>query len=824
MNASLQTLASYLQHAAFTGPFLDAWLKSLVVLAVAAGMCLLLPRAAAATRHWICFLAVASLPFLLLLSWLPHPWQRPLWSVSTGFESGNEISLTLNLASDGRAGGDVASAPPDGTTATVGIPAATHGHQPIVARLNTTWLAAAFVIWLGGAMLGLISVLLGLVRLRRLGQQAVPLETADWTLLLQQTCDTMRLRRPVSLWQSADNLMPLTWGSWRPVVLVPAEAAQWTTQRRRVVLLHELAHVKRWDCLTQTVARIVCALYWINPLVWLAARRMRIEREQACDDLVLNGGCKASDYATQLVEIAQTYRHMPQVAAIAMARSSQIKGRIAAIVDVSRARRSSPLTATVILVLMGAFIWAVGGCSDATSPGQAEASALRQKQIARLQAFAQAKEKQSRELAAKAGEQISPDFQRFFKAATGGDWRTVTNRYEYFKRHHPQYKSGTNAVEESLRTVYWQPVLELDLAYDHVVNCEPKYTAILAEGIIDSIPAGSIYFGGTDSGRGVPTAFCKSHVDGEPFFVLTQNALADGTYLNYLRAMYGDKIHTPTAEDSQNCFQEYMTGAMRRLEEHKLRPGEDVKKVNGNVNVSGQVAVMSINGLLAKLIFDRNPEREFYVEESFPLDWMYPYLEPHGLILKINRQPLPRLPAETLARDREYWGKLVAGMLGDWLTEKTPVSEVTAFVDRVYVRQNLTGFTGDPRFIQNDYAKKLFSKLRTSIGGLYAWRLAPYAPPEYQAKSESDKQALLNEADLAFRQGFALCPYSPEAVFRYTTQLLQNNRFDDAVLIAETFLKLNPQNKQGRGLLENIKQYKRQQGQARTATNTLTSN
>ena len=260
---------------------------------------------------------------------------------------------------------------------------------------------------------------------------------------------------------------------------------------------------------------------------------------------------------------------------------------------------------------------------------------------------------------------------------------------------------------ESLRTAYWGPVLELCLAYDHVVNCEPKYTAIIADGIINSIPPGSIYFGGTDPGRGVPTAFCKSHADADPFFTLTQNALADGTYLDYLRAMYGGKIYTPTAEDSQSCFQEYMTDAQRRLAENKLKPGEDVKMVDGKVNVSGQVAVMSINGLITKVIFDHNPDREFYVEESFPLDWMYPYLEPHGLIMKINRQPLAQLPAETLARDREYWRKLVAGMLGDWLDEKTPVSEVAAFVDRVYVHKNLKGFTGDPRFVQNDYAGKI---------------------------------------------------------------------------------------------------------------------
>jgi hypothetical protein len=350
--------------------------------------------------------------------------------------------------------------------------------------------------------------------------------------------------------------------------------------------------------------------------------------------------------------------------------------------------------------------------------------------------------------------------------------------------------------------------LEIWLAYDQVLNCEPKYTAILADGIIYSIPAGSIYFGGTAAGRGVPTAFCKSSIEGDPFFSMAQTRLTHSGYLNYLRAMYGGKIYTPTAEDSERCHQEYLDDAQRRLEEDKLRPGEDVRLADGKVQASGQMALIGSRGPLCKVIFDRNPEREFYVEESFPLDWMYPYLEPHQLIFKLSRQPLAKLPEDVLVRDHEYWRKLVNGMLGDWLTDATTVREIAGFVDRVSVRHDLKGFTGDPRFVQNDYARRIFSKLRASIGGLYAWRLGPAALPEYQPKSEADKAALLREADFAFRQAFALCPSSPETIFRYVSFLVQFNRTDDALLVAEAGLKADPENGSVRGLLDSIKSSK----------------
>jgi tetratricopeptide (TPR) repeat protein len=291
--------------------------------------------------------------------------------------------------------------------------------------------------------------------------------------------------------------------------------------------------------------------------------------------------------------------------------------------------------------------------------------------------------------------------------------------------------------------------------------------------------------------------------------------------------VYPDReIYQPTPEDSQKCFNEYLQDASRRLEHdqkfpnepRQIKPGEDVKVIDNRVQVSGQVAVMAINGLLTKVIFDHNPKNEFYVEESFPLDWMYPYLTPFGIIMKINRQPLPELTEDILQRDREFWKQFAKErLIGDIVQDDTPVRTITDWIEKTYLRRDFSGFKGDRRFVRDDSAQKAFSKLRSSIAGVYSWRVLNSTPG-----SPSHKR-MIKEADFAFRQAFAFCPYSPEAVFRYVNLLLspEMQRFDDALLIAETCLKLDPYNGAVINLVSQLQGWKKDRDRAGVSDKSL---
>ena len=215
-------------------------------------------------------------------------------------------------------------------------------------RLRALWPPRpAVLLWLAyalGVALVLARLLVGSLGVHRLARRAEPVLDAEWHLLVQRLARQLGVRRPVTLLLSEWRTVPVTWGVVYPVVLLPSDAMRWSAERRRLVLLHELAHVARLDAFTHVVTQLAAAALWFNPLVWVAVRRMRAECERACDDVVLAAGERPSQYADDLLDIARTLQHAggPAFAAWAMARRTEIEGRLLAILDpeVKRARAS----------------------------------------------------------------------------------------------------------------------------------------------------------------------------------------------------------------------------------------------------------------------------------------------------------------------------------------------------------------------------------------------------------------------------------------------------------------------------------------------------
>lgn len=161
---------------------------------------------------------------------------------------------------------------------------------------------------------------------------------------------------------------PMTWGFFRPVILLPSYAADWT-----LAIQHERLHIARADWLTQSFAQVLSAIFWFHPLVWFAASRLRAEAEQSVDDAVLASGADASDYAAQLVAVARRMSEPSPEAAVAMVRCPELVSRIAGILDSTRVRESNrwiriavAVAALSVVPLLAAFqekgpVYPIGG-------------------------------------------------------------------------------------------------------------------------------------------------------------------------------------------------------------------------------------------------------------------------------------------------------------------------------------------------------------------------------------------------------------------------------------------------------------------------------
>jgi len=282
-------------------------------------------RASAATRHFVWTLTVLSMILLPFVSLAVPEWGLTVRTTSHAAQSpaaanGSTTQPTLaNPAAPPIVGSEFPAAPTRGS--------------------DFAWPAAVLAVYIAGTMAMLLLLVVQHWNVRRFARRASVVQDTEWLRLLDECAGSMRIHRPVRLAVSRHHSVPFALGVGRPAILIPAAAEGWSEDRRRAVLLHELAHVARYDCLVQTLAHAAGAMYWFHPGVWWVARRLRVERELACDDRVIEAGTAPREYAGHLLDIAYASGgHRSPALAVSMARPHQLEGRMLAALDPARNR------------------------------------------------------------------------------------------------------------------------------------------------------------------------------------------------------------------------------------------------------------------------------------------------------------------------------------------------------------------------------------------------------------------------------------------------------------------------------------------------------
>ncbi len=358
----------------------DAALKGALLVGIAAIAAYLLRNRSAASRHAVWTAAVIGhlmIPALVLV--LPA-WRLPVlpaaaWmqtSVATAPVQTNPATTVAPRIQPGAPSVTPVPSPapkvPSASEPTAGIvgritfspSSPARSVEAARAPLSTIQVIAA--LWLAGSLIVLLRLAIGTWRVGQLAREGARVEDGHWLSLVQRLANRLGVTRPLILLRGERLAVPVTWGIVYPAVLLPQDADTWSEERRRFVLVHEMAHVKRFDALTQLLAQLSLAVFWFDPLVWIAAHRMRVEREHACDDYVIRDGTTPSLYAGELLEMVQSIgrrthdRAAPAFAALAMARRSEFEGRMLAILDPrldrhTLNRRGTVMTAVIVALL-----------------------------------------------------------------------------------------------------------------------------------------------------------------------------------------------------------------------------------------------------------------------------------------------------------------------------------------------------------------------------------------------------------------------------------------------------------------------------------------
>jgi hypothetical protein len=379
----------------------------------------------------------------------------------------------------------------------------------------------------------------------------------------------------------------------------------------------------------------------------------------------------------------------------------------------------------------------------------------------KVKQFARSRRDIVRALGRRANKEVPSEVEEFFDALEAGDWDQIEALFKSFAKRSGQYEGSTHSPELD---EFWPAMLDAYGVAEQAHLWPAQKLLDYGNAVLDSLRPGMVYVGGTDPGRWIPTLL-NATGDGERHIILTQNALADKRYLDYAEFLYGDRFATLTPADSDRAFAEYMADAQKRLEHDQqfpnepkqLRPGEDIRMVDGKAQASGQVAVMSINERLLQMILEKNPDFSFALEESFPFTSMFADASPLGPIMELRVQDEQNaLTPERAAQTINYW------------------------------RETTQQLLADPDALASEAVRKSYSKLLSSQAGLLVERSHPA------------------EAEQLLRLANEVCPYSPEAVFRYVNFLVERDRIGEALPVAQNAVHAEPNNQQFHDLLAEL--------------------
>ena len=353
---------------------LSMFAKSTVLLLVALAAARLMRRGSASLRHFLYSVSIAAvllLPFAaallpsLGLAVLPsqatkaQPVIRPLVA---GDGQAAEAPLP-NSHMRPQAPATRSAAPAKEKPGNAGFQtelASSERSNPVLPQAHPSsqlnWQGGLILLWILGCAIAVARIAVVHVRLRGLVSRALPVESIALASRLRWLCRDFGIRREVVLLASPELDVPIAAGLIDAKIVLSPQCAEWSERRRNAVLCHEIAHIKRLDAFTQFLASVARAIHWFNPCMWLVVQAMRAERERACDDYVLRSGTAPSDYAHELLEIVSTLVRPQPAAALAMARRSQLEGRVLALVN---PRVKHGVLSAGIAMLLGSAVFAV---------------------------------------------------------------------------------------------------------------------------------------------------------------------------------------------------------------------------------------------------------------------------------------------------------------------------------------------------------------------------------------------------------------------------------------------------------------------------------